>query len=400
MADAFWRRAARRIRRKLYGYLAAEVVATARAAAAESAATLRAELAAEQGGMRDRSAALDTAMQVLRRDLATDHAGADARLVEIEARVGAMGAQLGAGESATHARLVEIEARVGAMGAQLGAGESATHARLAEIERAAGALRERLDTQANALGERTTKLELLLEHPDVLAASRSDIPFPSPVVTIVMPTWNRGWVVGAAIRSVQAQTFADWELVVVDDGSTDDTAAVMAAFHDPRIRYVTRTHAGQCRARNHALALARGALIAYLDSDNVWYPGYLAAAVAVFAAKPAVDCLYGAMVTDAHYEGEHILFRPFDRERLIDGNYIGMSTFMHRRALIERYGTFDEELSTLEDWDLILRYTAHAPAYRLPALAVRYRVVDTTRVSVTTQQQDAMARIRAKWQQA
>jgi hypothetical protein len=375
MADAFWRRAARRIRRKLYGYLAAEVVATARAAAAESAATLRAELAAEQGGMRDRSAALDTAMQVLRRDLATDHAGADARLVEIEARVGAMGAQLGAGESATHARL-------------------------AEIERAAGALRERLDTQANALGERTTKLELLLEHPDVLAASRSDIPFPSPVVTIVMPTWNRGWVVGAAIRSVQAQTFADWELVVVDDGSTDDTAAVMAAFHDPRIRYVTRTHAGQCRARNHALALARGALIAYLDSDNVWYPGYLAAAVAVFAAKPAVDCLYGAMVTDAHYEGEHILFRPFDRERLIDGNYIGMSTFMHRRALIERYGTFDEELSTLEDWDLILRYTAHAPAYRLPALAVRYRVVDTTRVSVTTQQQDAMARIRAKWQQA
>jgi hypothetical protein len=375
MADAFWRRAARRIRRKLYGYLAAEVVATARAAAAESAATLRAELAAEQGGMRDRSAALDTAMQVLRRDLATDHAGADARLVEIEARVGAMGAQLGAGESATHARL-------------------------AEIERAAGALRERLDTQANALGEGTTKLELLLEHPDVLAASRSDIPFPSPVVTIVMPTWNRDWVVGAAIRSVQAQTFADWELVVVDDGSTDDTAAVMAAFHDPRIRYVTRTHAGQCRARNHALALARGALIAYLDSDNVWYPGYLAAAVAVFAAKPAVDCLYGAMVTDAHYEGEHILFRPFDRERLIDGNYIGMSTFMHRRALIERYGTFDEELSTLEDWDLILRYTAHAPAYRLPALAVRYRVVDTTRVSVTTQQQDAMARIRAKWQQA
>ena len=89
MADAFWRRTARRIRRKLYGYLAAEVVATARAAAAESAATLRAEIAAEQGGTRDRFAALDTAMQGLRRDLATDHAAADARLVEIEARVGA-----------------------------------------------------------------------------------------------------------------------------------------------------------------------------------------------------------------------------------------------------------------------------------------------------------------------
>ncbi len=386
MADAFWRRTARRIRRKLYGYLAAEVVATARAAAAELAATLRAEFAAVRDGTRDRFAALDTAMQGLRRDLAADHAAADARLVEIEARVGAMGARLGAGESATHARLAEIERAAGALREQL--------------DTQGNVLGERLDTQANALGERTTKLELLLEHPDVLAASHAAVPFPSPVVTIVMPTWNRGWVVGAAIRSVQAQTFADWELIVVDDGSTDDTAEIMAAFHDPRIRTVTRTHAGQCRARNHALTLARGALIAYLDSDNVWYPGYLAAAVAVFAAKPAVDCLYGAMVTDAHYQGEHILFRPFDRARLIDGNYIGMSTFMHRRALIERYGALDEELATLEDWDLILRYTAHAPAYRLPALAVRYRVVDATRVTVTTRQQGAVARIRAKWQRA
>src|SRR4030095_10796663 len=123
---------------------------------------------------------------------------------------------------------------------------------------------------------------------------------------------------------------------------SDDTAEIMAAFHhDARIRYVMQPHAGQCRARNHGLGLARGDLIAYLDSDNVWYPGYLAAAVAVFAAKPAVDCLYGAMVTDAHWEGEHILFRPFDRERLIGGNYIGMSTFMHRQRVIHTYVACD-----------------------------------------------------------
>ena len=387
-------------RRKLYRYLAAEVVATARAAAAESAATLRAELAAEQDGTRDRFAALDTAIQGLRRDLAGNNAAAHARFLELEDRLRATGTQFSTGQGAIHARLAEIERAAGALREQLDRQGNALGARLGAIERTAGTLRQQLDTQDNELGERTTKLELLLEHPDVLAASRAAIPFPSPVVTVVMPTWNRGRVVGAAIRSVQAQSFADWELIVVDDGSTDDTPEIMAAFHDPRVRYVTKAHAGQCRARNHALTLARGALIAYLDSDNVWYPGYLAAAVAVFAAKPAVDCLYGAMVTDAHYAGEHILFRPFDRERLIDGNYIGMSTFMHRRVLIERYGAFDEELSTLEDWDLILRYTAHAPAYRLPALAVRYRVVDATRVSVTTRQQDATARIRAKWQQA
>jgi hypothetical protein len=111
------------------------------------------------------------------------------------------------------------------------------------------------------------------------------------------------------------------------------------------------------------------------------------------------------MVTDAHREGEHILFRPFDRERLLADNYIGMSTFMHRRQLIDRYGAFDEELGSLEDWDLILRYTAHAPAYRLPALAVRYRVMDETRVTVTTPQASADAQphphahTHAKWRQ-
>ncbi len=89
------------------------------------------------------------------------------------------------------------------------------------------------------------KLELLLEHPDLFADSREESSFTSPVVSIVMPTWDRGRVIGAAIRSVQAQAFSDWELIVVDDGSSDDTAEVMADFkQDVRIRYVVQTHAG------------------------------------------------------------------------------------------------------------------------------------------------------------
>src|SRR5437588_781773 len=160
---------------------------------------------------------------------------------------------------------------------------------------------------------------------------------------------------------------------------SEEATAREAAFE------AARAHAGQCRARNFALGEVRGDLVAYPDSDNVWYPGFLTAAVAAFAANPTVDCLYGAMVTDVHLPGERILYEPFNRERLLERNFIGMSTFMHRRALIERYGAFEEELGSVEDWDLILRYTVDAPPFRLPALAVRYRTLDEQRVSVVKQ---------------
>jgi 2-oxo-4-hydroxy-4-carboxy--5-ureidoimidazoline (OHCU) decarboxylase len=345
-------------------------------------------------------------LQGLRQDVSRVHGATQIRLADIDNAVGKLHQQVTSERSATYARLAEIDRVVGTLREQLideraALSERATKLELLHEHPAVGTLREHVTRECAALNERATKLELLHEHPDVLGVSQVGSRLTSPAVSIVMPTLNRGWVIGAAIRSVQAQAFSDWELIVVDDGSSDDTSELMKALErDQRVRYVMQPHAGQCGARNHGLRLARGSLIAYLDSDNVWYPGYLAAAVAVFSAKPAVDCLYGAMVTDAHWEGEHILFRSFDRERLIAGNYIGMSTFMHRREMIDRYGAFDEELDSLEDWDLILRYTAHAPAYRLPALAVRYRVVDETRVTVTTRQEIAFARIRAKWGQA
>src|SRR5690242_18763362 len=103
------------------------------------------------------------------------------------------------------------------------------------------------------LHRRIERLEaLLLEHPRLHAATRLVETFPSPAVSVIMPTLNRARIVGDAIRSVQAQTFTDWELIVVDDGSTDGTDIVMREFAaDPRIRYVPRDHAGHVAARNH-----------------------------------------------------------------------------------------------------------------------------------------------------
>jgi glycosyltransferase involved in cell wall biosynthesis len=227
------------------------------------------------------------------------------------------------------------------------------------------------------------------------------IAFASPAVTVVIPTWNRAAALCDAIASVQAQRFSDWELIIVDDGSTDDTAKTVATFSnsDSRIRYVTQQNAGPSVARNHALRLAKGALIAYLDSDNVWYPEFLGTAVAIFAARPEVDCAYGAMIAQLPRGRGRVLFEPFDRDRLIAGNFIDMSALIHRRGLVERYGGFDNQTVPYEDWDLVLRYTEHAPACRLPALAVLKRVVDLN-LSSRISGSDSFATVRAKWADA
>ena len=248
-----------------------------------------------------------------------------------------------------------------------------------------------------SLTARIDKLErLLTEHANVATGDIDISGFASPAVSVILPTWNRARIVGAAIRSVQAQVFADWELIVVDDGSEDDTADVIAAFAaDSRIRYVRLAHAGQCEARNHGQSIARGALVAYIDSDNLWYPEFLAAAVNLMTYRPEVLCAYGAMVSDTHVP--RILFEPFDRDRLLAGNYIDTSTFIHRRDLIARYGGFDPAASPMEDWDLILRYTVDSPACPLPVLAVRYRNVDSIRVSDTQDKKRPIETIQQKW---
>ena len=232
--------------------------------------------------------------------------------------------------------------------------------------------------------------------PALLLAKGNGSDFPSPTFSIVLPTYNRANTIGDAIAGVQAQSFKDWELLVIDDGSRDHTPEVVEEFLvDQRIRYARQEHMGHAAARNHALRLSRGALIAYIDSDNLWYPHYLKAAATAFGALADVDCFYGALVTEAH--GRTILFEDFDRARLFRGNYIDLNAVVHRRHLIETYGGFDETMDRLVDWDLLLRFTQHKQAYRLPVLAAQYRVIDDQRVSLTVPLDRNYALVRQKW---
>jgi glycosyltransferase involved in cell wall biosynthesis len=222
---------------------------------------------------------------------------------------------------------------------------------------------------------------------------------PSPIVSVILPTRDRARFVGEAIASVQAQSFADWELIIVDDGSTDDTAAAVAPYlADKRIRYVQQRAQGASAARNHGLMLARGTFIAYIDSDNFWYRHFLATAVNELASDPGTDLIYGALVTDApHLDGTRLMFVPFDRDLLMSANYIDMNVIVHRKSLVDRYGGFDEEVSRVNDWDLILRYTEQVPARPVPILAARYRVCDDIRLTVTQPFGPEVFKIKRKW---
>jgi glycosyltransferase involved in cell wall biosynthesis len=246
---------------------------------------------------------------------------------------------------------------------------------------------------------RLDEIKRLMVAPPFLTDGTAASDLPPPVVSVVLPTRNRAGVICDAIASVQAQSFANWELIVVDDGSRDNTSDVVSEFlADPRIRYVAQDFSGHSAARNCALRLSRGSLVAYIDSDNLWYPHFLSAAVAVLTSFQDVDFVYGALVSEAHFEHPRtILFEDFDWERLLRQNYVDLNTVVHRKTLTEAYGGFDEMLNRLVDWDLLLRLTRDKPARRVPVLAAHYRVVDDQRVSVTCPFEPNYAAIQRKW---
>lgn len=220
----------------------------------------------------------------------------------------------------------------------------------------------------------------------------------SPAVSVIMPTFNRAAFVGEAIESVQGQRFENWELLVVDDSSSDGTEAAVAPYLvDRRIRYIRQPKAGGANARNRGIAESTGGLIAYLDDDNLFYPDFLLAAVDCLAVSPEVDIVYGALVTDLHLVGDRILWHPFDRNQLLGGNFIDTNVIVHRRELIGRYGGWDERVARVADWDLMLRFTADKPAHRLAVLAAFYREVDAQRVSKVLAGDDSAEVVLSRW---
>jgi glycosyltransferase involved in cell wall biosynthesis len=197
------------------------------------------------------------------------------------------------------------------------------------------------------------------------------------LVSIVMPTHNRGYIIGEAIKSVLRQTHEAWELLVVDDGSADDTEGVVRTYQtDERIRYLRlESNSGVGPARNEALAAARGEWVAYLDSDNRWDREFLALMIAGLDLNEAAMGYSATEIVEgrkpAGYRGDR-----FDFERCMDANYIDINSFVHRRDLLDGDTSFDPTIRRTSDWDFILRLTYGRDAIYLPFIGAHYSSSD------------------------
>jgi glycosyltransferase involved in cell wall biosynthesis len=188
------------------------------------------------------------------------------------------------------------------------------------------------------------------------------------LVSVIIPTYNRPEKTVRAVESVLAQNYGHIDLVVVDDGSTDDTLDRIRGLDRRGVRLVTQNHQGVSAARNHGLSISRGQLVSFLDSDDYWLPGKLEAQVNLFQENP------GAMIcqTEELWVRRGLRLNPAAKHRKPAGEaffrslglcLISPSAVMMRRELFEQVGTFDESLPACEDYDLWLRITARYPVY-------------------------------------
>lgn len=182
-----------------------------------------------------------------------------------------------------------------------------------------------------------------------------------PHVTVIIPTYNRARLLARALDSVVAQTFDDFEVLVVDDGSTDDTEETVAAYADRRIRYLRQPqNAGVAAARNRGLRESRGELIAFLDSDDEWFRQKLARQVARFRDLPShVGLLYGGVENEDGRGGRRIQTPRYRGnvylELLVHNVIHGTSGVMIRRHVVASAGFFDEGIPAIEDYDYWVR---------------------------------------------
>lgn len=193
--------------------------------------------------------------------------------------------------------------------------------------------------------------------------------------SIIMPTYNRKSTIDSAINSILNQTYKNFELIIIDDGSTDGTSQHIhnkykKELKNKKIKYFFLKHVGVCRARNFGLSVAKNDWIGYIDSDNTM----LLDALETFANHTKFSkTLYANL---QYLSNNTILGKPFNYDDLLKGNYIDLGVFVHHKSLYKKLGGFDKNMTRLVDWDLILTYTKKYKPYYIEKTVLLYNDID------------------------
>ena len=198
-----------------------------------------------------------------------------------------------------------------------------------------------------------------------------------PKVSVVIPTYNRAHLICETIDSILAQTYKDYEIIVVDDGSTDNTQEVLKRYGD-KVRYFYQQNQGQASAWNFAVRQSSGEYIALLDSDDLWLPQKLEWQTEVLDKNPEIGFVCSEIYafrengTIAHWKKEKSKKENF--ESMFEGNFIINPTVLMRKRCFEDVGGFDVKLRTTQDYDLWLRLTRKYKFLYMNIPLVKYRL--------------------------
>ncbi|WP_241677212.1 glycosyltransferase family 2 protein [Bifidobacterium jacchi] len=175
-----------------------------------------------------------------------------------------------------------------------------------------------------------------------------------------MPTYNRAGLIGRSIDSILLQDYTNFELIIVDDGSTDNTKEIVREFADPRIRYVYQKNQGACVARNLGVSIAKGNIIAFQDSDDVWLPGKLSVQLSNMAANGSdIDICQMRTISAT---GETLNMKPSNKlvrkglnyPTILEANFISTQMIVAKKSVLTE-NKFDSLMPRFQDWDLAIR---------------------------------------------
>lgn len=210
-----------------------------------------------------------------------------------------------------------------------------------------------------------------------------------PLITVVIPVYNSEKYISSAIESVLTQTYQNFEIIIINDGSTDNTKRVIESFNDSRIKYIEQKNAGPAAARNKGLENAIGEYIAFLDADDLWKPEKLELQINVFKGHDDICLTYSALEV---LSSENILielhsfknYKRMDLVKFLLFDHIAiMPAVMIKKTYLDEVGYFNPGLYTGEDWDLWLRLALKANFfYTDKILVTRYRPITSITNSI------------------